>query len=99
MRFDEYGHNIIDGRDLDNYITGHYGEDQFQGDEEESEDIIEIVYDTEDDELSGEDLVYNFEKLVKDVQSLRKIVLQNSIDISNLKNSVRALEKGKLPLH
>ena len=29
MRNDEYGRSEINGNDLDNYITGHYGEDQF----------------------------------------------------------------------
>jgi hypothetical protein len=36
VRFDEHGHQQIDPQELDNYITGHYGEDQFNGSQEVS---------------------------------------------------------------
>lgn len=33
------GYGEINSRDLDNYITGHYGEDQFRDDEPEEEAV------------------------------------------------------------
>lgn len=33
------GYGQINSRDLDNYITGHYGEDQFKDDEPEDEEV------------------------------------------------------------
>jgi hypothetical protein len=41
-------------RDLDNYITGHYGEDQFRG-EEECEEFTEEDCDCSDRSWYGEE--------------------------------------------
>lgn len=62
-------------RDLDNWITGHYGEDQFRDDEMDNKQDVKIVIDASASREDAETLIEFLSKLLNETMGIEAVVM------------------------